>query len=312
MTGTAFEQAAAWMARRQGGEDIAADPAFAVWHAGHRQVWAEAERLWSGFDAAPDPLLDAMRVVALQARPERPARGRLVAAVLCAVAAAVAIVLVPRHGAAPEPVARYATAPDQRREVVLADGTRIAMDGGTRIAVTLAGDRRRVALDGGEAYFAVVHDARRPFSVAVAGLEIVDLGTEFDVRDSRPGARVVLVRGQVDVRSGADAVRLSPGQVLETGPQSWTVRRGGDLAPLLAWRSGYLDLRGETVGRAIDEMNRHNRKAIILDDPASRALPITGRFPANDREGFARALVDLYGLKLHHRPDGSIVLTPGR
>lgn len=52
-----------------------------------------------------------------------------------------------------------------KSDVVLPDGSRVRLNGGTRIVYpALFGDERRVEVDG-EAYFEVEHDARRPFVV---------------------------------------------------------------------------------------------------------------------------------------------------
>src|SRR5688500_9455157 len=56
------------------------------------------------------------------------------------------------------------TAPGERRQIALSDGSRIEINGGTR--VTLDRERPRFArLERGEALFRVVHDSARPFEV---------------------------------------------------------------------------------------------------------------------------------------------------
>ena len=47
--------------------------------------------------------------------------------------------------------------------VTLADGTRVTLDGATRLEVRLGARRRQVELVRGEAFFDVAHDAARPF-----------------------------------------------------------------------------------------------------------------------------------------------------
>ena len=66
-------------------------------------------------------------------------------------------------------------------DVILPDGSRVRLNGGTRIVyLTLFGDQRRVEVDG-EAYFEVEHDARRPFVVVTGEVSSTVLGTPFNV-----------------------------------------------------------------------------------------------------------------------------------
>ena len=68
-----------------------------------------------------------------------------------------------------------------KSDVVLPDGSRVRLNGGTRIVYpALFGDERRVEVDG-EAYFEVEHDARRPFVVVTGQVVSTVLGTTFNV-----------------------------------------------------------------------------------------------------------------------------------
>jgi len=58
----------------------------------------------------------------------------------------------------------------------------------------------------------------------------------------------------------------------------------------LAWRSGKIDLVGTRIDEAISEMNRYNRRQIILADPGLAAERIDGVFQTNDPDGFARVI----------------------
>ncbi len=58
---------------------------------------------------------------------------------------------------------------------------------------------RTVTLDGGEAYFEVVHDARHPFVVLAGNRRITDLGTKFSVSREGDHVQVVVKEGRVRV-----------------------------------------------------------------------------------------------------------------
>lgn len=95
----------------------------------------------------------------------------------------------------------------ERDTLHLADGSRVILGPGSRIAVRDAGNLggREVDLNG-EAFFDVVHDTLRPFLVRAGSALIRDLGTSFGVRqDSAAGVRVVVAEGVVSVTTMGDS-----------------------------------------------------------------------------------------------------------
>src|SRR5690242_20395896 len=107
-----------------------------------------------------------------------------VLAVAAVVIAAVALSFGPRAiikhrlaAAGSSPVPRvYVTAPRERAELLLSDGTHVRLAPGSqlRVAADYGLDRRDAYLDG-LAYFEVAHDARRPFTVFARNASAVDI-----------------------------------------------------------------------------------------------------------------------------------------
>ena len=62
-----------------------------------------------------------------------------------------------------------------------------------------------------------------------------------------------------------------------------------------AWRDGMVNFDGEPLADAIDEINRHNRKRIVIDDAALRSRPVVGVFRASDADGFAATVAAALG-----------------
>src|SRR3546814_14646359 len=73
---------------------------------------------------------------------------------------------------------------------------------------------RRALIERGEGLFTGRHDENAPFRVAVGDDEVVDVGTVFDIRRDRLGMSVAVSEGAVQFNPGAEAVRISPGQML--------------------------------------------------------------------------------------------------
>lgn len=94
------------------------------------------------------------------------------------------------------------TAQGSKGEFTLPDGTRVWLNGDSRLSYpeTFDAEARRVRLDG-EAFFQVRHDASHPFVVDMEVMQVEVLGTEFDARH-RTGTRyaeTVLRSGSVRV-----------------------------------------------------------------------------------------------------------------
>ena len=99
----------------------------------------------------------------------------------------------------------YATAVGQRQALRLVDGTQIELDTNTHLRADLTGKSRTVTLDSGEAYFDVVHDASRPFTVYAGNRRITDIGTKFSVFRNGDDVRVVVKEGRVQDRADRPA-----------------------------------------------------------------------------------------------------------
>jgi len=178
--------------------------------------------------------LPSAEVIALEPVRKR----RWLAAALLPIAASVALAvglwwtLAP--GALPDTV--FETRAGETREASLPDGTRVALNGDTRLVLEGA-DPRRVRLERGEARFAVVHRADAPFVVSVGAAQLHDIGTVFDVVRDGAGVRVAVAEGAVQYREGATSLRLNPGDSLTRGANG-TIRTAR-IAPadVAAWRA---------------------------------------------------------------------------
>jgi transmembrane sensor len=190
----------------------------------------------------------------------------------------------------------YETSIGEIRRVPLADGSVAAINTASRIDVALAETRRDVRLDRGEAWFQVAKDSKRPFVVEAGRIRVRAVGTAFSVRRRDNGADILVTEGVVEAwADGAEGnrIRLTAGQSAFVADNAAIERSAVESASVdrkLAWRSGKIDLLGETLSGAIAEFNRYNRRQIILADPALGSEQFDGVFRTDDPEGFAIAV----------------------
>ncbi|MBB3186794.1 FecR family protein [Microbacter margulisiae] len=87
--------------------------------------------------------------------------------------------LITRH---PVQYAVVETSDGQQSTLILSDGTKVRLNENTKLVypTDFNGSTRTVALRG-EAYFEVVHNAKKPFMVNVGSYTVKDIGTKFDI-----------------------------------------------------------------------------------------------------------------------------------
>jgi transmembrane sensor len=284
--------AADWVVRLQAPDLAEADAlAFDVWlqeSPENGAAYDEALAVWREFGTHAQ----AVRQDLSGRRP--PPRHLWIGLGAAAAAAAAIAVVLPSLRPAPQPSA-YATAAGEHRTVTLADGTRIDLNGATRLSVVLRRHERDVRMDGGEAIFDVAADKSRPFLIAAGDRTVRVVGTQFDVRRRDGRLAVTVTRGTVEVGPGAgsagEAVRLTPGQRFEhvEGAAIATVTAA---APdeALGWRSGRLVYRGQPLGDVVADLNAQFRTPIRVADAGLAATPISGVLILDKEDAVVRRL----------------------
>ncbi len=198
--------------------------------------------------------------------------------------------------------------------IVLEDGSIIDLNTNSDLRVRI-GDKREVRLVRGEARFQVAPDAQRPFSVEAAGAAVHAVGTAFSVRLHESKQVDVLVSEGIVAVATQRVQRTPPlgaGEAAVLLPDRVSVSR---LEPQLlerrmAWTSGRLEFRGESLAEAVAEFNRYNRRQIRLASPELATLRVGGSFAATDPGSFVDALASAFNLGIESQDAETILLRP--
>lgn len=293
-------QTADWLARIDRGLDDEGAAAFELWKAAsteRRITFLRLQAVWKRAD----------RLAALR-RPQEAAqppshRLRWVAAIaaVLVICAGFGLRYLELGKTAEQ---QFETAVGTQRSVKLADGTHVELNTDTLIHASMAPGTRTVRLDRGQAYFEVVHDARRPFVVIAGNHRITDLGTKFSVFRDGDRVKVVVKEGQVRVDlivpnpSSAPVVAERNMVVLARNGESLvTVKPPQEINNAMLWRSGLLVFSQETLADVVEDINRYNVRKIEVVGPA-RDIRIGGSFRSDNIEGFEQLLRDGFGLKI--------------
>jgi transmembrane sensor len=296
------------------------DPAFADWEG--FSAWLEADPARNpAYEAALDELdaanglfdvPPAAASIVLQTSSMR-SRGPGIAARWRApvMAACVAVLTVGGGWFALDRSAaqEYVTAPGQRRSIELVDGSRIILNGGTRLTMENS-NPRAVTMTNGEALFQIRHDPEAPFVVTTPdGTRLVDVGTTFNVIEEKGALSVEVAEGAVVYRSEGAEMRLDAGEMLTRAtaaaePTKQTV----DTETIGAWRTGYLQFSDTPLPELAADLSRNLGVAVAIDRRLE-ARRFTGTILADGGSDAVMARVGpLLDVQLERRGDGWMMI----
>ncbi|WP_157973124.1 FecR domain-containing protein [Blastomonas sp. UPD001] len=198
--------------------------------------------------ALPQPANDETPALPSRARSWRSGYLALAAAIL-------AILLIPLWQMRPQPYS-VITPNGQTRTIALDDGSRILVNGGTRLALDRS-EPRFARLERGEAMFIVRHDDSDPFVVEAGDVRLVDAGTAFNVVRSGAGLDVAVSEGAVIVNPEGENVRLNPGGRAQIDGASGRITLSDVAASHIGgWRSGQIAFADAPLGEVAEALER--------------------------------------------------------
>ncbi|MEJ0037942.1 MAG: FecR domain-containing protein [Gammaproteobacteria bacterium] len=207
--------------------------------------------------------------------------------------------------------ADYGTGAGEVRSLRLEDGTAVMLDTKSAIRVSYSANARTVELVRGRAFFAVVHDAARPFSVRALGGEARDIGTEFSVSRVADGSAEVLVtQGEVHVSYEGRAVNVLEGFGARWGADTPRLEaRHFELPPAIAWRFGRVFVDHQRLGAVVSELSRYRRRPIILMSGEAGSRVVSGIVQVSNIDEGIAALAQTQGLKAISLPFATFLIS---
>jgi len=180
------------------------------------------------------------------------------------------------------------TSPNDRIHFELPDGTVGWLNTGSTLEYPEYFDNqeRRVTLTG-EAYFDVKADPDNIFVVEIPDMEVMVLGTKFNISAYLEDdiTEVVLETGNVVVDKKADSKRSSTIEELQPG-QKLTFHKETDVLDIIkvdvpeytAWTEGKLIFRDEPMGKLVNRIGRWYNVDIVLGNEELETYQFRGSF----------------------------------
>lgn len=207
----------------------------------------------------------------------------------------------------------YTTRAGERRVVTLADGSQVALDSRSEVKVQYSAHARELTLTKGQARFDVAHDIERPFTVTADGHKVIATGTSFNVDLFGPSVLVTLIEGRVVVASKIETpiprITLDAGEQVVFSPKAPPSVARVNLGQATAWENGEIVSDNDSLATVVARINRYAQHAVIIGDPQTGELRISGVFHTGDIDGFVSTIVAYLPVRAEQETDGTTRLS---
>lgn len=174
----------------------------------------------------------------------------------------------------------------KRTQLLLADGTRMWVNSGTRIVYPSRFEKhKREIYVEGEVYLDVFRDEKAPFYVKTRDFQVKVLGTSFNISAylSESTSSVVLVQGCVNVKNKLDEeVQLAPGQLVDITESVITSPKKVDVEPYICWMKNMLMYTNESLGKVFSRLNLYYGMEFELDSEVA-LMRVSGKLDLKEK-----------------------------
>lgn len=142
-------------------------------------------------------------------------------------------------------------------QLTLEDGTRVWLNAASSLTfpVHFNGAERKVTLTG-EGYFDVAANARQPFKVTVNGVDVLVLGTQFNIGAYDHTVKTTLVSGAVKVQlPNKRSWQLTPGQQANVAHEQVSITYA-DTEKAIAWKEGIFYFKDDDFRDIMEQVAR--------------------------------------------------------
>lgn len=147
-------------------------------------------------------------------------------------------------------VVQYIVPNGQKSNVILADGTKVWLNSGSTLTVSLDNTKQRNVQLSGEAFFDVTKNEKVPFLVKTHDYSVKVYGTQFDVR-AYPGQKeseTILQEGSISILTDAkEEIKMTPGQSFYVDQQNKYTISEVDPEVHTSWKDNVLKIDNERL-----------------------------------------------------------------
>lgn len=195
------------------------------------------------------------------------------------------------------------TAFGETRRLTLSDGSRVTLNANSTLRIPRFGfgNKTRTVWLTGEAAFSISHTPTHQRFVVNTdrGVDVVVLGTEFNVFNRPAGTKVVLSKGAIQLNYTRPAkptyqLRLKPGDVVNVDSSGLLTQDHTDEPDVSsAWSDHRFVFNRTTVREITDLLRDTYNLRVVLKSQELASRTITGSFKANNADEFLQVVTGL-------------------
>ncbi len=193
----------------------------------------------------------------------------------------------------------------QQASLDLKDGSHVTLNTNSVLGVEQHLYSRRLYLQQGEALFTVSH-GWRPFTVYANQTEILDIGTVFNVRNTKEGAIVTVIEGSVEVRAAQTQRVLTRDFSVMT--HAGGISESRHASANTAWQQGRLMFDGASLAEVVSELQRYHRGRIDIADARIAGYRLSGEYDIKGIDDLIDTLPEIMPVRITRRDDETVVI----
>jgi transmembrane sensor len=200
------------------------------------------------------------------------------------------------------------TRPGEHYSLRMPDGTNVWLNAASSITypVVFIGNERKVIVTG-EAYFEIVHNAKRPFKIGVSNELVEDIGTHLNINayDDESTIKTTLVEGSIKVTKGSASAILAPGQqaTIRPGDSSFQLEQA-DADEAIAWKNGFFYFNRADIQTVMRQLARWYNVQVVYKGEISKKT-FKGKLYRNINASEALQILSYFGA--HFQIDGRTI-----
>lgn len=212
----------------------------------------------------------------------------------------------------------YRVASGDQLSVIMDDGSKLLMQGGTDLEIAEGWGRRHVQLSNGYVFFEVAKNKHKPFTIDNGDSRIRVLGTSFSVYKTGRRLELTVEHGTVSL---ADTGKGQAGyqfmlnknqkvvvdKTASSEPQARLIRQI-DPEKEFSWRHGEVYFSEQTLEDIVQRMSNFYPQPIQIMNAEHRKIKLTGNYSTTDFSAFLKALALAADLRIEKGPHGNILI----
>ncbi|WP_313321124.1 FecR domain-containing protein [Stenotrophomonas sp.] len=296
------DEAIDWLVRLGGTPSADERQAFSQWCArspAHRQAWHQAESL---LQAVADTELAREHKQLVRVLAASPARGISRRGLLLGGVSAAALAGAGVLGLSGTVLADQRTAPGQRLQLALPDGSRAWLNTASAVSMQFGARQRQLALDAGELFVEVAAAGPLPFTVNARDGQLRSRDARFSLHQRGGHSVLTVLSGVVELSAIAGTMTLAANQRLVFNNSVLGLLESVDAAAATAWIRGKLIFNQQALQDIALELERYLRGRVVVVGDRLQQLRLSGVFALDDLPALLRAVAALADAELVNLP----------